>query len=53
LFGFPAAAAARGVDAPPLFRRPKGFTALFLWLGASGTVHDFGSGPVFFFFCNF
>jgi hypothetical protein len=42
-------AATRGEEAPLLFRRPKAFTALFLWFGVDGTVKDFSSG---LFFCK-
>jgi hypothetical protein len=39
-------AVARRENAPPLFSQPKGFTALFLWLGSSSTIPEA-------FFCNF
>jgi len=42
-------AAASGANTSPLFRRPKGFTTLFLWLGVSSTFHDFSSA----LFCKF
>jgi len=45
----PPVAVARGEDASPLFRWPNGFTTLFLWLRATGIIHDFSSSS----FCKF